>query len=53
MKTSALIMMIFTEALITFLTIYFFIKVLKAKPKNEPDSYLDNDQYNLPKNIKK
>lgn len=50
MKTSALVMMIVTEALIAFLTVYFFVKVLKAKPKNEPDSYLDNDDTNLPPN---
>lgn len=52
MKSSALIMMIVTEALIAFLTIYFFIRVLRSKPKNEPDSYLENDESNLPEHLK-
>jgi hypothetical protein len=43
MNTAAFLMMIFTTSFITGLTIYFFIKVLKAKPKQEPDSYSQND----------
>lgn len=33
--------MITSEVIITALTLYFFIKVLLAKPKNEPDSYTE------------
>lgn len=44
MGTQAIILMGVSEAVITFLVIYFFVKVLKAKPKPEPDSYSDNDK---------
>jgi hypothetical protein len=43
MNTSALIMMIGTQVIVTFVTVYFFMKVLKTPPKPEPDSFLDND----------
>lgn len=43
MSTSALIMMIVTEATITIITVYFFWKVLKTPPKKEPDSFSEND----------
>ncbi|MEJ5303012.1 MAG: hypothetical protein HPY80_09520 [Bacteroidales bacterium] len=43
MNTSALILMISTWSIVTCLTIYFFVKVLKAPMRQEPDSYLDND----------
>lgn len=46
MNTSALLFMIITQTIITGLTLYFFFKVLFAKPKvgiNE-DSYADNDE---------
>lgn len=43
MGTQAIILMSISEAVITFLVIYFFVKVLRAKPKPEPDSYSDND----------
>ena len=43
MGTQAIILMGIAEAVITFLVIYFFVKVLRAKPKPEPDSYSDND----------
>ncbi|HEY4651768.1 MAG TPA: hypothetical protein VIG72_10150 [Pontibacter sp.] len=43
MNTSALIIMLTTIGLVTFITIYFFALVLKSPPKPEPDSYLDND----------
>ena len=33
--------MITSEVIITALTLYFFIKVLLAKHKNEPDSYTE------------
>lgn len=37
-------MMLITNITITAVAVYFFIKVLKAKPKEEPDSYSDNDE---------
>lgn len=43
MKTEALIMMLITISAITLVTAYFFIKVLTTKPKQEPDSYSEND----------
>lgn len=43
MNTSALIMMVSVEAIVTLLTGWFFYKVLTSKPKPEPDSYLDTD----------
>ncbi|HRN40957.1 MAG: hypothetical protein KF732_00890 [Flavobacteriales bacterium] len=43
MNTSALIMMITTEVIVTLVTGYFFLRVLKTPPKPEPDSYIDND----------
>lgn len=43
MESSALIMMLSTEIVVTLITGYFFWKVLTAKPKPEPDSYTDND----------
>ncbi|WP_170871859.1 hypothetical protein [Pontibacter indicus] len=43
MNTSALVVMLSTMLLVTGATIYFFIRVLNAPPKPEPDSYLDND----------
>jgi hypothetical protein len=39
METQALIFMVSAETIIVGLTLYFFIRVLFAKPKNEPDSY--------------
>lgn len=43
MSTSALLMLVVTETLVTGFTIYFFWKVLTVPPKAEPDSFLDND----------
>jgi hypothetical protein len=43
MGTQAIILMSISEAVITFLVIYFFVKVLRTKPNPEPDSYSDND----------
>ncbi|HOW30696.1 MAG TPA: hypothetical protein PLP88_03955 [Bacteroidales bacterium] len=39
MNTTALLFMIISEAAITALTVYFFVKVLRSKKKGEPDSY--------------
>lgn len=44
MKTEALIMMLITISAVTAVTAYFFIKVLTSKPKQEPDSYSENDE---------
>ncbi len=43
MNTSALILMISVMSLVTFATLYFFIKVLLTPPRKEPDSYSEND----------
>lgn len=43
MKSSALILWLTTISVITFTTVYFFMKVLFVKPKPEPDSYSEND----------
>lgn len=43
MSTTALVFMIVTQLTVTGITLTFFIKVLRAKPRMEPDSYLDND----------
>jgi hypothetical protein len=42
MNTSALIMMIGSCTAVTFMTIYYFVKVLRTPPKDpENDSYSD------------
>jgi hypothetical protein len=43
MNSSALIMMITTEVIVTLVTGYFFLRVLKTPPKSEPDSFIEND----------
>ncbi len=43
MSSVALFMMITTISVVTFVTGFFFWKVLKTPPKNEPDSYSEND----------
>lgn len=43
MNTGALIMMLVTVSAITIVTAYFFYRVLTSKPKQEPDSYSEND----------
>lgn len=43
MNTTALIMMVSVESVITLLTTWFFYKVLTTKPKPEPDSFSDNN----------
>jgi len=42
MNPEALMMMIASELIITGITVYFFVKVLTAPKKKEPDSFLDN-----------
>lgn len=48
MNTSALVLMINVMSLVTFATLYFFIKVLMIPPRKEPDSYSENDDDNEP-----
>jgi len=36
-------MMLVTEILVTAVTVYFFVKVLRTPQKEEPDSYTQND----------
>lgn len=43
MSTIALTMMITTITVVATITGYFFWKVLTTPPKDEPDSYSDND----------
>mgnify|MGYP000423043668 CR=1 FL=1 len=44
MNSSALIMMLVTEIVVTAVTIYYFVKVLRTPPKAEQDSFEDNDE---------
>jgi len=43
MNTEALITMLLTQGIVTFFAVYFFYKVLTIPPKQEPDSYTEND----------
>ncbi|MFV0306014.1 MAG: hypothetical protein ACK5IC_11110 [Moheibacter sp.] len=43
MNTSALITMLSAQIIVISVTVYFFIRVLKTPPKQEPDSYSEND----------
>lgn len=43
MTTSALILMVGVQLSVISITIYFFRKVLKTPPRQEPDSYSEND----------
>jgi hypothetical protein len=43
MNTSALITMICAQGIVVSFAAYFFYKVLTIKPKQEPDSYSEND----------
>jgi hypothetical protein len=43
MNTEALITMVLTQGLVTSFAAYFFYKVLTIKPKQEPDSFSEND----------
>lgn len=44
MRTDALIMMVLTQGIFVLVTGYFFYKVLTIKPKQEPDSFSENDE---------
>lgn len=43
MSNSAFVFMILVQGLVTAVTIYFFIKVLRAPSKPESDSFTEND----------
>jgi hypothetical protein len=43
MNTEALTLMLISVCSVTAITVYFFIRVLTAPPKPEPDSYAEND----------
>lgn len=43
MNAEAIILMLSSITIITFITGYFFYKVLTTKKKAEPDSYSEND----------
>lgn len=43
MSNSGLTVLLLSEGIITIITFYFFWKVLKTPPKQEPDSYSEND----------
>ena len=44
MNTEALITMILTQGIVTCFAVYFFYKVLTIPPRQEPDSYSENDE---------
>ncbi len=43
MTTSAIVMMVSVQLSVTIITIYFFLKVLRAPKKSEPNSYTEDD----------
>ena len=43
METGSLVTMIIVQTAVTVITGYFFYKVLRTPPKEEPDSYSEND----------
>ncbi|WP_418262234.1 hypothetical protein [Flavobacterium faecale] len=43
MNTEALITMLLTQGIVVSFAAYFFYKVLTIKPKQEPDSFSEND----------
>jgi hypothetical protein len=43
MNTTALVLMVSTMTLVTVITVYFFVRVLRTPPRPEPDSYKEND----------
>ncbi|CAM4119392.1 MULTISPECIES: hypothetical protein [Flavobacterium] len=43
MNTSALITMLAAQGIVVSFASYFFYKVLTIPPKQEPDSYSEND----------
>lgn len=47
MNLAAIITMGLTQLTVTYFTVYFFYKAWKTPPKNEPDSYADNDDVKI------
>ncbi len=47
MNTEALITMIATQGIVIGFTGYFFYRVLTTKPKQEPDSFTENNEEDL------
>jgi hypothetical protein len=47
MNTDALITMVLTQGIVTAFAVYFFYKVLTIPPKQEPDSFSENDDENV------
>jgi heme/copper-type cytochrome/quinol oxidase subunit 2 len=47
MNTSAIILMVLTQVVVTAFTVYFFIKVLRSPKRPEPDSFDENDDLDL------
>ncbi|MGA9637885.1 hypothetical protein [Flavobacterium sp.] len=43
MNTEALVTMLLTQGIVVSFAAYFFYKVLTIKPKQEPDSFSEND----------
>ena len=43
MNTTAIITMVCAQGIVVSLACYFFYKVLTIPPKQEPDSYSEND----------
>ena len=43
MNTSAIILMSLVWVPVITLTVYFFYRILKSPKKEEPDSFVDND----------
>jgi hypothetical protein len=43
MTTSALITMLVVQITVTLITGYFFLRVLRAPKRPEPDSFTEND----------
>ncbi len=43
MNSEALIFMVATQGVVIAITGYFFYRVLTTPPKQEPDSYSEND----------
>lgn len=43
MNTEALLTMLLTQGIVVTFAAYFFYKVLTIKPKQEPDSFFEND----------
>ena len=50
MNTTAIITMVCAQGIVVCFAAYFFYKVLTIKPKQEPDSFSENDDELVRKN---